>query len=112
MSDRESLLDKIRALLAKTQENGCTEAEELAALAKARGLMDAYEVTDEDLKLAKEESVILRREPPGTRDPHSIKFNLMGGVEKFTNTRAWREHKSKGRGLVFCGLPSDAQFAT
>jgi hypothetical protein len=32
-TQRESLLDKIRALLAKTVEAGCTESEALAALA-------------------------------------------------------------------------------
>jgi hypothetical protein len=45
MNDRNSLLDKIRALMSKTAENGCTEHEALAALDKARALMDAYEVT-------------------------------------------------------------------
>ena len=35
-TEREKLLDKIRALLSKTTESGCTEGEYLAALAKAR----------------------------------------------------------------------------
>jgi len=39
-TEREKLLDKIRALLSKTTESGCTEGEYLAALAKARALMD------------------------------------------------------------------------
>lgn len=51
--NRKRLLDKIRGLLSKTIANGCTEAEALAALAKARAMMEAYEVTAEDLKLAK-----------------------------------------------------------
>jgi Protein of unknown function (DUF2786) len=107
--NREKTLDKIRALLSKTTENGCTEEEHFAALAKARALMDAYEVTEADLQLAREEAVILRREPPGTKDPHNIKFFLTGAVGKFTDCRAWRDGKS---GLVFCGLPADARFAT
>ena len=32
--NRDSLLDKIRALMSKTVDNGCTEAEALAALTK------------------------------------------------------------------------------
>jgi uncharacterized protein DUF2786 len=35
-TSREKLIDKVKALLAKTTESGCTEEEELSALAKAR----------------------------------------------------------------------------
>jgi Protein of unknown function (DUF2786) len=44
--NRESILKKIRALLAKTTANGCTEPEMLAAIDMARAMMDAYEVTE------------------------------------------------------------------
>jgi hypothetical protein len=107
--NRENMLDKIRALLSKTVERGCTEEEHLAALAKARAWMDAYDVSDDELQLAKEESAVFRREPPGTKDPHGIKFNLSHAVGKFTDTRGWRDGKA---GLVFCGLPADVRFAT
>jgi Protein of unknown function (DUF2786) len=107
--NREGMLDKIRALLSKTIANGCTEAEELAALAKGRALMDAYEVTEVDLQLAKEEGVILRREKPGTKDPHGIKFNVSRAVSEFCDCTCWR---SREGGLVFLGLASDVQFAT
>lgn len=110
--NREKTFDKIRALLSKTTENGCTEEEHLAALNKARALMDAYEVTDADLQLAKEEGVIFRKEPPGTKDPHSIKVGLSVGIAKFTDCRAWRSTRSDGGALVFCGLPADTRFAT
>jgi hypothetical protein len=108
MNDREKMLDKIRALLSKRTENGCTEDEELAALAKAQELMDAYEVSDADLAIAREEGAILRSEPPGTKDLHSIKFALGNAVAKFTDCRAW----TQDGGMCFCGLPSDARFAT
>src|SRR6516165_3709511 len=107
--NREGVLDKIRALLSKTVERGCTEEEHLAALAKARALRDAYEVTDAELQLAKEESAVFRREPPGTKDPHRIKWWLISAVAQFTDTRAWRDN---GGSIVFCGLPSDVRHAT
>jgi hypothetical protein len=110
--ERESLLSKIRALLAKTMEAGCTEEEAMTAVAKARAIMDAYAVTDAELNLTKEEKAILRHEPPGTKDPHRIKWNLSSAVSKFCNCESWRERRDKGGGMVFCGLPSDAQFAT
>lgn len=106
--NREKMLDKIRALLSKTTENGCTEEEYLAALAKARALMDAYEITEADLQLTKEEGVVLRKETTGT-DPHHIKWSMSKAVGEFCDCRAWRDHDGK---LVFLGLASDTQFAT
>jgi hypothetical protein len=110
--EREDVLNKIRALLAKTMDAGCTEAEAMAALGKAQAMRDAYAVTEAELNLTKEEKAILRREPPGTKDPHRIKWLLSGTVAEFCNCQSWRERRAKGGGLVFCGLPSDAQFAT
>ena len=107
--NRENLLDKIRALLAKTVENGCTEMEAMAAIDKARAMMDAYEVTEADLQLTKAESAVLRSEPAGSRDPHNIKWYLCSAVAGFCDCKAWR---GRNGGLVFCGLQSDAQFAT
>jgi hypothetical protein len=101
------MLDKIRALLSKTTENGCTEEEYLAALAKARALMDTYEITEADLQLTKEEGVVLRREMTGT-DPHHIKWNMSRAVGEFCDCRAWRDRDGK---FVFLGLASDTQFA-
>jgi hypothetical protein len=109
-TQREGLLDKIRGLLTKTIDNGCTEAEALTALDKARAMMDAYCVSESELSLTKEEKAVLRREPPGTKDPHRIKWHLLSSVARFCGCQGWR--KTHERILVFCGLPSDAQFAT
>jgi hypothetical protein len=109
--ERENVLNKIRALLAKTMDNGCSEAEAMAALGKTQAMKDAYAVTEAELNLTKEEKAILRREPPGTKDPHRIKWQLLWGVSKFCNCKSWRNRRDEGGGLVFW-LPSDAQFAT
>jgi hypothetical protein len=108
-TQREGLLDKIRALLTKTVPNGCTEPEALAALARARAMMDAYAISDGELDLTKEEEVILRREPPVSKDPHQIKFKLSRAVAEFCDCQAWR---NRDHIIVFCGLRPDAQFAT
>jgi hypothetical protein len=109
-AQRDGLLDKIRALLAKTLDNGCTESEAMAALDKARAMMDAYAVSESELSLTKEEKAILRREPPGSKDPHRIKWLLLSSVAQFCGCQSWR--KTHERILVFCGLPSDARFGT
>jgi hypothetical protein len=105
--DREKLLEKIRALLSKTTENGCTEEEELAALAKARAWMDAYEVTEAELQLTKEEGVVMRM--GSSADPHNIKFYMSSLVADFCDCKAWR---NRDHNLVFLGLASDVHFAT
>jgi hypothetical protein len=108
-TEREKLLDKIRGLLSKTVENNCSEHEALAALAKARAMRDAYEVTDDELSLTKDEKAILRREPKETKDPHRIKRLLCTAVARFCDCTAWRDRDHL---LVFCGLRPDAQFGT
>jgi Protein of unknown function (DUF2786) len=39
---RDDITRKIKALLAKTAENGATEAEAMAALARARAMTEAH----------------------------------------------------------------------
>jgi hypothetical protein len=69
MPDRNSIIEKIKALLAKTTENGATEAEMLAALDKAAAMRDAYDITDEELQVAKDEAAMLHADPPDLKDP-------------------------------------------
>jgi hypothetical protein len=59
MADRNSIIEKIKALLSKTTANGCTEAEMLAALGKAAAMRDAYDISDEELQVTKEEAAML-----------------------------------------------------
>jgi hypothetical protein len=110
--EREGLLKKVRGLLAKTMDNGCTEGEALAALDRAQAMMSAYAIGEDELNLTREEKAVLRREPPGAEDPHRIKWFLLRAVSKFCNCEGWSEGRRGGKALVFCGLPSDADFAT
>ena len=64
MADRNSIIGKIKALLAKTTANGATEAEMLSALDKASAMMDVYDITDADVREARDEAAMLRAEPP------------------------------------------------
>jgi hypothetical protein len=114
MRDRKKLIETIKALLAKTTANRCTEAEEFAALDKARAMMDAFCVTDADLALTKEESAVIRNEPKDATDPHKIKWQLAPAIEQFCDVKIWRNNKKKldiGGTFAFCGLRSDVEFA-
>jgi hypothetical protein len=106
--ERSKMLDKVRALLAKTISNGCTEAEAFAALAKARALIDAWEISDEELELTREEKAILRADKGSDR--HSIKLYLAPSVARFCGVRIWTRGGPKG-GFEFCGLPADVDLA-
>jgi hypothetical protein len=109
MADRNSIIEKIKALLAKTTENGATEAEMLSALDKASAMMDAYDISDEELQVAKDEAAMLHADPPDLRDPHKIKWRLTYAAGRFCNVEIYR---SRGEtGLKCIGMPSDVQFA-
>lgn len=104
MTAREKILATIRGIMAKTIENGCTESEAMAALDKARAMMDAYEVTDEDLLLKGEKAAIFNST---VRDPHGIRNRLGTKVAEFTDCKIWRQ----ANGCVsMCGLESDVEF--
>jgi hypothetical protein len=109
MPDRDSIIDKIKALLSKTTANGATEAEMLAALDKAAAMRDTYDITDEELRVAKDEAAMLHADPPDLKDPHKIKWRLTYAVSQFCNVRIFRSRHETG--LKCIGMPSDVQFA-
>jgi hypothetical protein len=105
--ERESLIAKIKALLSKTIEAGCTEGEALAALQKAQAMMDVYDVSDEELQLTKEEKATAQ--VYHERDPYGVKRGLAYAVHKFTGTQGWTYRGEEKRAT--CGLPADIEFA-
>jgi hypothetical protein len=109
MADRTSIIEKIKALLAKTTENGATEAEMMSALDKASAMMDAYDISDDELQVAKEEAAMLHADPPDLSDPHKIKWRLSYGVRLFCGVEIYRSGRQPG--LKCIGMPSDVQFA-
>ena len=84
---RESIIDKIKALLSKTTANGATEHEMMSALDKASAMMDAYDITDEEVQLTKEEAVMEHADPPDLQDAHNIKWRMTYSVGEFCNVQ-------------------------
>ncbi len=104
---RKKMLEKVKAILAKTMDAGCTEDEAMAALAKARELMATYEIDEADLnELDQEKATIFKTDP---KDPYEIKFHLDKWIGRFTRCRAWA---GKDKIVHFAGLESDVIFAT
>ena len=103
---RKKLLERIKAILAKTMANGCTEAEAMAALAKARELMATYEIDEKELDaFSKEKTTTFATE---NRDPYEIKRNLCVNVGKFTRCKAYSD---RAEVINFAGKESDIVFA-
>lgn len=108
--ERERLISKLRAILAKTAENGCTEGEVMAALAAAQRLMSQHDITAEELAEAKAGAEII---DAMVYDPHGIRVRMSQAIAKFTETRIWRgprTHVYKCH-VRFCGLRADVEFA-
>ncbi len=93
MANRDDVLNKVRALLSKTVENGYTEAEAMAALEMAGKMMDAHDIVIDSMFVA--------------RDPHAISWKLAYWISKFTETYTYG-HKRK---IQFVGLKGDTDFA-
>lgn len=108
-TNRQKRIDQIKALFAKTTENGATEAEMMAAFDKAAAMMDAYDIPDEEIQLTKDEAAMLHADPPDLKDPHNIKWRMTYSVGNFCNVELYRSRHQTG--LKCIGLPSDVQFA-
>jgi hypothetical protein len=72
-------------------------------------MMDAYDIADEELQVAKDEAATLHADPPDLKDPHRLKWRLSCGVAEFCGVRIFRSRHETG--LKCIGMPSDVQFA-
>lgn len=105
MSDRSKVIAKIKALMAKTVENGCTEAEAMSALDLAQAMMNANDVTEADLIEVKDEKAIINF--ADIKDTHKIGWMLGYWISKFTETYSYGDNKQ----VKYVGLKSDVEFA-
>ena len=106
----EKLKARIQALRAMTMDNGCTEAEALAAAAKVAELLDRHDLSLSDVEIR--ESACERRAYE-TRRKNRIPLDYcIGAIGRFCDCRAWREKNPEGETrYVFFGLPSDTEVA-
>lgn len=119
--ERRKIAQRVAALLAKTQENGATEGEAIAAAIKAKELMDRYAIDIGEAELINEgfEEV---ETAPADPDAELIYQELWLGVAQFTDTISWIEQRptaddpddqTTGRigRHVFFGCAGDVVFA-
>ena len=107
---RKDVAERIRKLLSKTTERGCTEAEAMAAALKARELLNEYQLEMSDVELEAEGVVQENAEKPEERQVQ-VQWELGGAVSDFTETRCWFNGARENKICTFHGLRSDVEFA-
>lgn len=105
---------KIRALLGKTIENGCTEAEALLAATKAQQLMEKHQLSMTETEL-KSEEVSRDYRPSQGRIDAMIRNLMCCAIADFTDCRVylhsgWINGKNNSQ-TVYVGLKTDVDFA-
>src|SRR5262245_1363570 len=113
MSQRADLIKKIKSLLAKTVENGCTEGEAVTAAKHAALLMQRYDLTFEDVeKEIREQNFKVDERPFGHMTPSGRRqfpaaWHCMVAIAEFFDCRCWYV----GVDIVFFGTEDDAGLA-
>lgn len=109
MTDREKLAARVRALRAKTVENGCTEAEAMAAAEKLAHLLNEHNMTMDEAEL--------RASPFATHDHHGTGtvglklWKVANAIEALTHTRAWSGGRNAPGRVTFLGLAHEVEVA-
>jgi hypothetical protein len=86
----ESIVKRIHALMSKTLENGCSEAEAMAASAKVQELLHKHQLSMSDIKL-KEEKCETGSYDMGMKTKQPIDW-VIGAIAHFTDTKCWRSY--------------------
>ena len=109
-AELERLIGRIQALRAKTVEQGCTEAEALAAAEKVAELLDRYGLSLSELDLKRQACKGMAVET-GRRRVGPVD-DCVPAVAAFFDCRAWGEKSASGTlRHVFFGLPADVAAA-
>ncbi len=104
------VIERIRALRAKTPDQGCTESEALAAAAKVAELLDRYGLTLSGIEIEQQScegiGIDSTRKRAGPLD------ECLHSIATFCDCMAWQEKTGAGYlRTIFFGLPADVEAA-
>lgn len=112
--NRRAAAARIRALLAKTVDNGCTEEEAMIAAAKAGELMDKYGIESSEVEIRAEKCETgghrSRAGKKGDRERSSgtSEVSLVAlAIARYCQCKVWRS----GAEIMYFGLPHDVEIA-
>lgn len=110
MSNRDALLARIKAISARTVDNGCTEAEAMAAAAMLAKLLSEHGMSMSDVQIGEE---LCKTEylDTGRKAMHEVQY-CANAVSAFTDCEAWISSTPSGtKAFAFFGLPGDVETA-
>lgn len=99
---RKAVLARIRALMARTVANGCTEAEAKAAAEKVDALMGIYEIDLTETTVGEQEIVMFEIK----LDHHPVRHAAMK-IAAFTDCKVWAANGM----ITFLGLEIDTEIS-
>lgn len=111
----EDIKAKILALMSKTLENGCTEAEAMLASKKVQEMLNKYQLSLSDIKI--KESKCITGEYDTQLRAAAPTQHCLYGIGKFTDTKVWMHTHNKlisGHDRIFYkffGLEHDVLIA-
>ena len=110
--EREAIINRIRALFERTTENGCTEAEAIAAALAAQRLVARYGITDSELSERRANEDIIEAETASVCTTWSAHLaSTIATAFRCCVTVTRSGYGSKGKRYSFFGYETDAAAA-
>ncbi len=99
----------IRALQAKTEDNGCSEEEAMSAAAKLGQLLEDYDLQIDEVGVREDAAACVKNEVFAADD---FAGTIVVGLKHFCSIIAYRVHGEGHAGkYVFFGVPHDVEIA-
>ncbi len=108
-SKRDKISHRIKELMKKTTDNGCTEAEALSAAEMVGRLMQEYDLTMTEIEFKNIEFLthVIETDSRIASPIH----NLVMSISKYTNTKSWFSRGLKSIKYSFFGTDQDTKVA-
>lgn len=104
---KDLITKKVLALLAKTEDNGATQAEAISAMEKARILMESYYISDMDLQDPFIHENMIIEEVPMSRGQYDWTFFYADLCSVFDCEHMYNKHR-----VAFFGYEKDVQLCS
>ena len=109
-ADREKFAARIRALRSKTVENGCTEAEAMAAAELVAKLLETYNMTldEAELRASPFEQATMEEDD---RYVAEWLWVVADGIEHLTGAKTWKQRPGESPKVMFFGFAHEVEVA-
>ena len=107
--NRKKIADIVRALRAKTVENGCTEGEAAAAAKKIAQLLEQYNMTLDEAELR--ESDFTKANHPQDDLIGKVIYRVASAISHMMDIKFWSERPGEPRSTTFFGFTHEVEIA-